>query len=171
PFRRRESSSRAGMGWGAAASSYVGMNLGAGHARRAHRSGLVASGYALLTTALLVALYLGFSEPIIGFFDPSPGVLQAGDEYLHRIGWTYLFVGVAVVLSQAMTGAGATFASMVLDASILVLLVVPAAYVVVEVLHLPRTALWWTIAVGNVVAAAAYVAFYGKGSFLRTKIY
>lgn len=156
-----------GLGWGAAASSYVGMNIGAGDPKRGQRAGWVAALYSALMMLLLLWGLRQFGEPVIAFFDSTEGVVGIGLEYLGIVGLSYVFLGVGVVLSQAMTGAGATMQSMLIDSVVLLLVVVPAAYTVTEVLGLDRTVLWWAIAGGNVVGATAYVAFYFSGGFLR----
>lgn len=155
-----------GMGWGAAASTYVGVNLGAGLRDRAKRAGLYAAGFNTLFMLALSALYLGFAPEIIGFFDAAPDVLAAGEDYLWRVGLTYAVLGVGLVLSQAMTGAGATLASLVLDLAGLLGVTIPLAYIVTEWLDLPSTWLWNVIAIGNCVSAAAYVVYYLRGRFL-----
>ena len=55
---------------------------------------------------------------------------------------------------------------MLLDASILVLLVVPAAILVVEIGHVAPKGLWITMALGNVLIAVAFAVYYAKGKFL-----
>jgi putative MATE family efflux protein len=159
-----------GMGWGAAASTYVGANLGAGHLARARRAGWIAALFNVALMALLTTIYLLWAGPIVGFFDPTAEVLDVGREYFGTVGLSYAFLGLGVVLSQAMTGAGATFSSMVIDTAVLLLLVVPAAILVTETFDLPRMALWLTIAMGNVVAATAYALYYGRGSFLHKHV-
>lgn len=159
-----------GMGWGAAASTFVGMNLGADQRARAKHAGWVAAAFNFGLTTLLVVLYLVFAGPIIGFFDDSPAVLAAGKEYLRIVGLSYGFLGVGVVLSQAMTGAGATLASLVLDAIVLLVLIIPAAIVVTETLAMDRVWLWWVIAIGNGVAALTYVGYYARGKFLEKRV-
>jgi len=159
-----------GMGWGAAASTYVGVNLGAGLLQRAKRAGLYAAGFNALFMLLLTALYLVFAPEIIGFFDRDPRVLAAGQDYLWRVGVTYAVLGVGVVLSQAMTGAGATLPSLVLDLIGLLGITIPLAYLVTEVLGLDRTWLWNVIAFGNCASAVAYLAYYMRGRFLEKQI-
>jgi putative MATE family efflux protein len=159
-----------GMGWGAAASTFVGANLGAGDAARARRAGWVAAFFNVALMAVLAAIYVQWAAPIVGFFDPTAEVLDVGREYMRTVGLSYAFLGLGVVLSQAMTGAGATFSSMVIDAAVLLLLVIPTAYVVTETIELPRMALWLTIALGNVLAATAYAVYYARGSFLHKRV-
>jgi putative MATE family efflux protein len=155
-----------GMGWGAAASTYVGVNLGAGLRERAKRAGLYAAGLNTVCMLGLTALYLRFAPQILGFFDADPAVLAAGEDYLWRVGLTYAVLGVGLVLSQAMTGAGATLPSLVLDLFGLLGVTVPLAYVVTELLGLPCAWLWNVIALGNCVSALAYVVYYLRGRFL-----
>ena len=159
-----------GMGWGAAASTYVGVNLGAGLRERAKRAGLYAAGMNALFMLALTALYLAFAPQIIGFFDADPSVLAAGEEYLWRVGLTYAVLGLGVVLSQAMTGAGATLQSLVLDALGLLAFTIPLAYLVTEVLGLERAWLWNVIALGNCASAIAYVIYYMRGHFLDKQL-
>jgi putative MATE family efflux protein len=157
-----------GMGWGAAASTYVGMNLGAGRLARARRATWIAAGYNVILMLGLTAVYLGYAAEILGFFDGSPAVLEAGREYLWRAGATYAVLGLGIVLSQALAGAGATLQSLALDAFALAGLTLPAAYLVAEVLAAPRTALWTTLAAGNVAAAALFAVYVWRGRALRT---
>lgn len=159
-----------GMGWGAAASTYVGVNLGAGLLRRAKSSGWIAAGYNVALMAVLTALFIHFAGPIVGFFDDAPAVLTVGREYLTTVGLTYCAIGIGVVLSQAMTGAGATLSSLLLDAAVLLVVVVPGAYIVTEVMGAPRVVLWYVIGAGNVLAATAYAVYYARGSFLKKRI-
>ncbi|QQR88976.1 MAG: MATE family efflux transporter [Myxococcales bacterium] len=159
-----------GMGWGAAASTFVGANLGAGQRKRAQQAGWIAASFNFFLMIGLVATYMHFAEPIIGFFDHSPKVIQAGREYLRIVGLSYCVLGVALVLSQAMTGAGATLSSLVIDGAFLLFLVVPASIIVTEYLRLPPVALWTTIAMGNLAAAVAYTLWYARGAFLEKKV-
>lgn len=159
-----------GMGWGAAASTYVGVNLGAGLLRRAKSSGWIAAAYNVVLMCALTALFISFAGPIVGFFDGAPEVLGVGREYLTTVGLSYCAIGIGVVLSQAMTGAGATLSSLLLDAAVLLVVVVPGAFIATEVLAAPRIVLWYVIGGGNVLAAVAYGAYYARGSFLAKRI-
>jgi hypothetical protein len=79
----------------------------------------VAAAYNLVMMLALGLLYIRYSDAILGFFDSTPAVLQVGREYLGIVALSYAFLGVGVVLSQAMTGAGATLSSLVLDGVLL----------------------------------------------------
>ncbi|MEO0324565.1 MAG: MATE family efflux transporter [Myxococcota bacterium] len=155
-----------GMGWGAAASSFVGTNLGAQNPGRAKAAGWYAAAFNALMMVVLASLYLRNAEPVVAFFDADPVVVEIATEYIRTVVFTYVAFGVMIVLSQAMTGAGATLQSLLVDAAVLGFLVVPAAYVIVQVAELPRHWLWAVIAVGNVAGMLAYGVYYQRGRFL-----
>jgi putative MATE family efflux protein len=159
-----------GMGWGAASSSFMGTNLGAGQRSRAHLSGWIAAGYNALLAVGMIWLFITFADPIIGFFESSPGVLTAGKEYLEIVAPSYVAVAIGVVLSQAITGAGATLTTLAIDGTGLGFAVIPAMIVAAETLHQPARGLWWTVALGNVVIAIAFAAYYATGRFLDKKV-
>ena len=82
---------------------------------------------------------------------------------------TYGLVGVAVVLSQAINGAGATLSSLVVDALVLMVLI-PIAIYSGEVLRIARPHFWMLIALGNIVTAIGYIGWYAKGTFLSKEV-
>ena len=159
-----------GMGWGAAASTYVGQNLGAGQAGRAIRAGWLASGYNVTFMVLIVLAYLVNADAIISIFDETPVVLEVGREYLYVIGSTYAFLGVAVVLSQALSGAGATLSSFAIDTVVLLGLLVPFTLLMLIFSDLGRVETWFIIAAGNVLSAIAYAVWYKHGSWVHKQI-
>jgi putative MATE family efflux protein len=158
-----------GMGWGAAASSFVAMNLGAGDASRARDAGWYAALYNFVLMLFLVWLYLAHSDTIVGFFDDGETTLAVGREYFRTVGLTYGLVGVAVVLSQAINGAGATLSSLLVDALVLMVLI-PVAIYAAEILRIARPHFWMLIALGNVVTAIGYIGWYARGTFLQKQV-
>ncbi|MEZ4288083.1 MAG: MATE family efflux transporter [Polyangiales bacterium] len=143
--------------------------FGAGQLVRAKRAG--GSAYmAQLVTAALSLVYVLFSAPIIRFFDPADNVMQIGQQYLLVVAGSYAFFASAIVLSQAMTGAGATFSSLVLDICVVFGIVVPAGYVVAITLDLPKEILWATVALSNLVTFVVFAIYYARGRFLRKKL-
>lgn len=154
-----------GMGWGAAAASFVGTSLGAGNVVRARRAGLVAAAWTLVSTGAFVVAYYVHRQSVLAFFDPTPAVVAAGVGYVEGVAWSYAFFGVGVVLSQAMAGAGATFESLVLDAFLVLALVSPAAWIAVVGTGAPKEVLWHVLALGNALGMFVYGAWYLRGRF------
>lgn len=155
-----------GMGWGATASSFVAANLGARLVGRAKRAGWLSAAYNLALMAGLAAVYVGLAEPLVAFFDPTDAVVAIGAEYLRVVAASYTMLGVGLVLSQAISGAGQTLPVLALDGVVLVGLVLPAAVAATLGLGAPRVALWTVLAVGNVAGALVFVAYYARGAFL-----
>lgn len=158
------------MGWGAAASTYVGQNLGAGQMARAIASGWWAATYNLAFTGLILLAFFFFGDTIIGIFNDSPGVIRVGQDYLAIVGASYLLFGVAVVLSQAMTGAGATMIGFTIDAIVLLMAVVPAMLIVIAVTDLTQTMTWTVVAIGNALSGLAYFLYFRRGTWASKQI-
>lgn len=169
-----------GMGWGGAASTFIGQHLGAGMPARAMRSGWIATGYNGIMMLLVFALYLGFSHEIISLFlDDHPGgsaasvrqsIIAAGTEYLTIVGSTYVFLGIVIVISSGLSGAGATRACLLIDAVVLLLIVVPITVGMLVLTDLTPSDTWLLIALGNVLSAIAYAAWFAKGKWLTKTV-
>jgi len=151
------------MGWGSAAQTFVGQNLGAGEARRAARAGWITVLYDAITSALIVLLALRAGEAILRLFDPDDAPVAIALEYLHAVAPSWVALGVGVVLGNAMTGAGAARTTLAIDAGVIAGVQFPACIVAVAVLGVPRVALFELVAAANVVSALAYAAVYALG--------
>ncbi len=159
-----------GLGWGAAAATYMGVNLGAGQPARARRAGWLASAASAVTVAVGVGLFVLYADAIIAFFDPNPAVVTAGTRYLHIAALGYAALGLGVVLSQSLVGAGATMATFLLDLLVLVPIAIPAAYLVAITFALPASALWATMLAANLLSTTVFVIYYARGTFLNHRL-
>jgi putative MATE family efflux protein len=158
------------MGWGAAASTYVGQNLGAGYERRAMQAGWIASAFNFVFMVGILLAFLFFSADIIGIFNDAPQVIAVGQSYLQIVGVSYLFFGVAIVISQALAGAGATMAGFTIDAFVLLGLVIPVSLIVIGVTDLTQTMTWALIAGGNVVTGIVYTHWFRRGKWVTHQV-
>lgn len=152
-----------GMGWGAAASSFVGTNLGAGQRKRAKRAGLIAAGFDVALMSGIAFVFARYGGDFVGFFDPTPRVVSAGADYLDAVAWSYVFFGGGVVLSQAMSGAGATLLSLKVDAMVVLPLAATLYFVATRLEGVDP--LWTTIALGNLLSGLAFIGVYLRGRF------
>jgi putative MATE family efflux protein len=159
-----------GLGWGSAAQTFVGQNLGAAQPERAKASGYYAALFNALMMALLALAYRRWAPHIIGFFDNEPEVLAAGTSYVRWIGWSYVGLGVAIVLGAAMQGAGATRQTLRLDSLVIFALQLPLSLIAVFALGGSYERLWQVIAFTYFCFAIVYLFNYRRGTFLRTVI-
>jgi Na+-driven multidrug efflux pump len=76
-------------------------------------------------------------------------------------------LGVVVVISSALSGAGATRACLVIDATILLGVVVPLTVVMWRFTDLTPTQTWYLIAIGNLLSAIGYAAWFSKKKWIH----
>jgi putative MATE family efflux protein len=159
-----------GLGWGSAAQTFMGQNLGAGAIDRAKASGWYAMAYnAFMMAALAVSYRLG-GEEIVAFFDPTPRVVEFATTYIASVGPSYVCLGIGIVLGSTIQGAGATRQTLLLDAMVVFCLQIPASLLVVFGWQLGPTALWRVIAGTYFAYALLYVLNYRRGRYLRTAL-
>ena len=156
-------------GWGAAASTLVGQNLGANNPQRATQATwwiVLLSGVTML---LIGGSYLYWSEPLFAFFDPHPEVIGYGKTYMSYLSIAYLFIAISLVLSHALNGAGNTITPMFLDAVLYLPLQTTLA------LELTRSqepqGIWIAILLSNLILALAYIASFLRGSWKHKKLW
>jgi len=157
-----------GLGWGSAAQTFIGQNLGAGSLDRARASGAYAAFYNAVMMALLALSYGAYGDTMVAFFDPTPAVVRVAHEYITWVGPSYVGLGIGIVLGSALQGAGATRQSLILDTLVVTLVQLPASLVVVFALDLPTVRLWQVVAATYTTYAVVYVLAYRRGAFLRS---
>ena len=153
------------MGWGTAAQTFVGQNLGAKNVSRAMKSGWITMGYDALTNVLLIALVFAYGEAILHVFDDEVGPVAIALQYLHVVAPSYVALGVGIVLGNAMAGAGATRTTFAIDAAVILALQIPLSIVMVAVMHGSVRSLFQCVAVTNVVSAIVYCVIYARGTW------
>ena len=156
------------LGWGSAAQTFVGQNLGAGKPARAIGAGYYAALYNAVMMGILAIFYRTSGASIVSFFDSDPSVVATALTYFSWVGFSYVGLGIGIVLGSAVQGAGATRRALVLDGAIVVFFQLPACLFV----GFARGASFHHLAV---VVATTYVAFavvhlvhYRRGRFLDT---
>lgn len=148
------------MGWGGCAQTFTGMCLGAGDAPRATRAAWITAAYNLLTMLALAAAFLHGGRAALGFFTASAPVLDRAELYLRAVGPSYTLCGVAIVLGNALLGAGASRLALRVDAALVLAVQLPAMLAVVVLARAPALDLWRTIAGVNALSALLYVLLF-----------
>jgi Na+-driven multidrug efflux pump len=153
-------------GWGTAAAAAVGQNLGAGRVDRALRMGWIG---ALIAAGSMVviggALYLS-APALFPFFleeeDPArlASIVAYGTEYFRILAFAYAFVGIGIVLAEAINGAGATRVSFLIDFLGYVVLLLGLALLFRK--GHERTGLWWALFVVHGAVAATYALVFAR---------
>jgi putative MATE family efflux protein len=155
------------MGWGNAAQTFVGQNLGASHDARARKSGWIATAYDVVTNVLLVLAIWKWGEAILHIFDDDPAPVAIALDYLHVVAPSYFALGAGIVLGNAMAGAGATRTTFAIDALVILAVQLPLCLVVVGLMGGSLTSIFRCVAATNVASAIAYAFVYSRGAWAR----
>lgn len=97
-----------GMGFGVAAATLVGQNLGRKRKEEAHRVGLISY---FISTIFMVAVGMGFyvfAPVLAGLFTTDPEVIGQVVKVLRIIALFQPFLGITLVITAALQGAGDT---------------------------------------------------------------
>ena len=156
------------MGWGSAAQTFVGQNIGARNTKRAVRSGWLTALYDGITNVLLIVVIFFAGASILHIFDDDPAPVGIALEYLRAVAPSYIGLGIGVVLGNAMAGAGATRATMWIDIVVILGFQFPLCILAVAAFHASRTTLFECVAVTNFVGAVAYSLVYARGHWNHT---
>ncbi|MEM6457149.1 MAG: MATE family efflux transporter [Acidobacteriota bacterium] len=105
-------------GWGMsnAAATLVGQNLGAGQPERAARAAWITTGAVMIYFAVAGGAMILFGPWAMGLLSNDPIAQQVGIDLLRIMGIIFVFDGVAMVMTQALNGAGDTATPSVLYA-------------------------------------------------------
>lgn len=104
------------FGLATAASTLVGQNLGAKEPKRAERTAWITVGIGAAIMIFLGIIYIILPKTILGIFNKDPGVIKVGVTCLRIMAVSYGFIGLAIILSRALNGAGDTVSPMVTTA-------------------------------------------------------
>jgi Na+-driven multidrug efflux pump len=151
-----------GMGFGNAAATLVGQNIGASRMDRGERAAWLTVGMYGLIAVPLTIVFLVFAEQIVAIFNSQPEVVDNAANFVRWFSATFVFMCLSMVLGRAMNGAGDTFWPMVITGVGMVALRIPAAYGLAYFLK-SVTGVWVGLAVSNVVQGLLFAAAFRRG--------
>ncbi len=146
-------------GMGAAATTLVGQNLGAGDTRRAVRSAWRALFLTCLPVGAVTALLVAFPAIAVEVFSSDSEVVAAGVTYVLLVGFTQLFMAAEVVLLGAFAGAQWTAVPAVIEIGFTAVRVPLAMWLVA--MGWGVEAVWFAIASTTVVKGTLLAALFG----------
>ena len=156
-----------GLGWGSAAQTFLGQNLGARNPNRAKRAGWYAAVYNAAMMGALAVSYIVYGKQIVGFFDADPEVLRPALSYLHWVGLSYVGLGIGIVLGSAIQGAGASLRALALDSAVIIGFQLPTSVLFVLSEGATYVGVWKIVALTYLLFAVVYVISYQRGRFLQ----
>ena len=157
------------MGFGVAAATLVGQNLGAGNPSRARKSGWTAVGLVMAPVITFAIVFWVGGHYLIALFNREPAVVEIGATMLRWFSPSFAFVAMAFVFNRALAGAGDTLLPMLIVAVSLLLLGVPLAYALSHHFNSVQ-GVWAAIVSSNVAAGLLSALAFSSGRWVRTGI-
>ena len=154
-----------GMGFGNAAATLVGQNVGALKPRRAEHAGWIVTAMYSLVALAMTAIFFVFARPLVAFFNADAQVVAVGASFLRWFSATFVFVAFSIVLGRAMNGAGDTFWPMMITGISMLALRIPLAWGLSVIWR--ETGVWATLAASNVVQGLLFAAAFRWGRWKR----
>ncbi|MEG1988606.1 MAG: MATE family efflux transporter [Oscillibacter sp.] len=148
-----------------AVTAFVGQNIGAGRLDRVKQGIHVTVFTAVVWSALMIALIMPFGEPLVALFTDTPAVIAAGTVYLKCIMPFYIVFSAMFCLNNAMRGAGESVFPMVDVVLSLILLRVPAVYVLAN--RFGPDYMYYGIGIGWVLGFLLSAGYYLSGRWKR----
>lgn len=145
-----------GVGVGVAAMSLVGEALGRDAEQEAHRWGLDALWVAALLLVVLALPMLWMPDKLLGLFFKAPELIKLGTLPLQLTGLMMVIDVAALVLAQALMGAGAQRTVMLLTLSLQWLLFLPLAWLVGVSLGYGLLGIWLMQLMYRIINSAAF---------------
>ncbi len=151
----------------------VGQNLGARQIDRAKRSVYLGGGVITFIFVVVIAAAYPNAESIVGFFlatgaggtVPVGDVIRIGALYIWIAGPAYIFLGVFQVTLGAIRGSGSTRAAMMLSVQELWFWRLPLAFILLVIVGMDITGVWYAVAISYVAAAIITIAWFMRGTW------
>jgi MATE family multidrug resistance protein len=159
------------LGFGTAAATLVGQSLGAKRPDDAARFGWASVKLGLVIFGV-VGLCEGvlFTRPIVDFITQSDAVRSAAMFPMRIMGIATPVISVAMILSEALFGAGNPKFVATAQFVLVFFILVPVAYALGLVFHLGLHGIWMAVCVYAVMAAAAMTFKFWQGSWKTIKL-
>lgn len=148
-----------------AVTAFVGQNVGAGRLDRAKQGIRVTVTAAVCWSLLMTAMLIPIGPTLVSLFTDSPQVIAAGAAYLRCIMPLYALFAAMFCLNDAMRGAGESVFPMVSIILSLILLRVPAVYVLAD--RFGPEYMYYGFAIGWILGFLLSVCYYFSGRWKR----
>ncbi|MGP8214195.1 MAG: MATE family efflux transporter [Bacteroidia bacterium] len=158
--------------WGLsnAASTLVGQNLGAGQIERARKSVMLTAKYNAIFMSFVTILFLFFAQPIVRFFTHDESIIKYAVLSLKIFGSGYIFYGIAMVMTQALNGAGDTRTPTIINFICFWVFQIPFAYFLSEGMGLSVTGAFIATPVAETAVAILAWYYFNKGKWQELKV-
>ena len=160
----------ASMGLGMAAGVLSGQNLGAGQPERAERSAWQATIISAAVMAIAGLTVFLFAESIVGIFTKDAELITWASRFLRISAAGYLALGPAMVLMQAISGAGDTLPPMIIGVATAWAIQLPLALLLPNIGDFGVFGVRWSLVIGVIAGGLASLVYFRLGRWKRKRI-
>jgi len=159
------------IAFGTSTATLVSQSLG-----RKRPEDAVAFGWASVRLGLVIFGVIGlaegvlFTEPLVNFISHSDAVRQVTMNPMRVMGVVTPIIAVAMILSEALFGAGSTIFVALAQLVLIFLLLVPGAYVLAITLHMGLMGIWTAACAYSVLAAITMTIKFRGGAWQAIKL-
>lgn len=147
---------------GAAVSTMVAQNVGAGLWDRVSRITKTGVLFNFLMTGVLVTLLMSFDRLVLGIFLPQDAHAMAIARHIDLVvSWSFILLGVTIILFSTMRATGAVTAPLVILIISMWLIRLPFASILGR--YYGAEAIWWSFPLGAMVSLSLALGYYQSG--------
>lgn len=157
-------------GFGNAASTLVGQNLGANRPDRAVKAVWQVVRYNVLYMGSFGFLFIFASEPVARFFTDDLAVVAFAAECMRWAGYGYALFAVGMVLTQSFNGAGDTRTPMWINFVCYWVVQIPLAYWLANAVGLGPQGVFISILIGESLLAVYAFVLFRRGHWQQVQI-
>ncbi len=158
------------MAFGTATATLVGQSMGQGDPELAERYAWTSVKIGAMIFGAIGAVMFAFPRGVLAVFSHEPAVVEAGAVPMRIMATMGPVVATAMILTQALFGAGETRYVMVVEVSLHFLCLVPLAWLFGMVLGLGLPGVWTAVAVYAVALAGLMALKFVRGGWKKLKL-
>ncbi|WP_010295610.1 MATE family efflux transporter [Clostridium senegalense] len=156
------------MNLGAAVSTFVAQNMGAGKLDRIKKGVKSSLFMAALLSIVVLIIFLMFNKELIGLFNTDKEVVTIGARYLMTVGPFFIAISTSFMLTSAIRGAGDSMFSLISSMISLWAVRIPSSYVFSK--YLGVNGIWIGIPVGWIVGWFVTFWYYKRGRWQKKSV-
>lgn len=159
-------------GWGLAnaAATLVGQNLGSGNPIRAEAFVWKSIKYNVIFLGIVTLLFLFAGKMVVSLFANEGDVLFHGTVALKLFSIGFVFFACGMVVSQSLNGAGDTRTPTYINVLVFLLIQIPLAWFLADVLQLKANGVYISIAISYALHALLNVLAFRSGKWKLVKV-
>ncbi len=159
-----------GMALGIAASTLTGQYLGLGDPQRAKQAAILCWKLGMGVMGVMGVVFLLIPGPLVRLVTNEPDLLALAPILLAICGPVQIFFATAIVLSNAMRGAGDTTTTMRMTFISIYLIRVPLVYLCAIVLDQGIVGVWYALSAELALRGLIFGARFKQGGWMKVKV-